>query len=74
MKKAGWVVGRGHESRDTAYHRLVTNKPSTVLAGETHPLRPDFDNLHTDTSVRFRILNSKTIRYQPSFIPTVIRT
>ena len=74
MKKAGWMVRRGQESRDTAYHRLVTNKPSTILAGEKHPLRPDFDNLHTDRSDRFRVLNSKTTQYLQSFIPTVIRT
>ena len=74
MKKAGWMVGRGQESKDTACHRLVTNKPSTILAGISHPLRPDFDNLHTDRSDRFRVLNSKTTRYLQSFIPAVIRT
>ena len=52
----------------------MTNKLKTIVADETHPLRPDFDNLHTDKSDRFRIPNSKTTRYLQSFIPTVIRT
>ena len=39
------VVGRGQESIDTAYHRLVTNKLIVIiLADETHPpLRTEFD-------------------------------
>ena len=33
-KKADVVVGRGQESIDTAYHRLVTNKLIIILADE----------------------------------------
>ena len=75
-KKAGDVVGRRQESINTVYHRLVTNKLRTILADETHPLRPEFDNRHTrtDRSDRFRIPRSRTTRYLQSFIPTAIRT
>ena len=42
-------MGRRQESTDTAYHGLVTNKLRTTLADETHPLRPEFDNIDTQT-------------------------
>ena len=74
IQKAGGVVGRRQESIDTAYHRLVTNKLRTILADETHALRPEFDHRHTDRSERFRIPRSRTTQYLKSFIPTVIRT
>ena len=74
IKKAGGVIGRAQENMETAYHRLVTDKLLTVLADETHPLRPEFDNRQTDRSDRFRLPRTRTTRYQQSFIPTAIRT
>ena len=53
---------------------ISENKLNTVLADETHPLRPDFDSRLKDRSDRFRIFRSKTTRYQQSFIPTAIQT
>ena len=67
-------MGGRQERIGTAYNRLVTNKLRTLLADETHPLRPDFDNRHTDRSDRFRIPRSRTTQYLQSFIPTAIRT
>ena len=74
IKMEGGVVGRRQESTDTTHHRLVTNKLGTILADETHLLRPVFDNIRIDKSDRFRIPRSKTSRYEQSFIPMAIRT
>ena len=74
IKEAGGVAEKRQESIDTANHRLVTNKRRTILADETHSLRPDFDNRHIHRRDRFRIPRSKTTRHLQSFIPTAIRT
>ena len=74
IKKACEVVWRGQENIETTYHRLVTNKLQTILADETHPLRPEFDNRQTDRSDRLRLTRTRTTRYQQFFIPGAIRT
>ena len=43
INKAGGEEGRGQEITDTVCRRLVTNKLSILLAGDTHPLRPEFE-------------------------------
>ena len=44
IKQVGGVVVRRQESID-----IVTKKLRTILADEAHPLRPEFDNRHTQT-------------------------
>ena len=49
IKEAGGVAEKRQESIDTANHRLVTDKQRTILADETHSLRPAHTHTHTET-------------------------
>ena len=74
IKKASGVVGRKQDDVETMYQRLVTHKLTSVLADDTHPLRPEFDSRRMDRSGRFRVPKTRTTRYKHSFIPTAIQT
>ena len=39
QKRRRGIVVRRQERVDSAYHRRVTDRLNTILAGETHPLR-----------------------------------
>ena len=74
IKKASGVVGGKQDDIVTMYERLVTNKLTSVLDDDTHPLRPEFDSRLIERSGRFRVPKARTTRYMHSFIPTAIQT
>ena len=73
IKEAEGIVGRKQESLHSAYHRLLTDRLNTILADETHPLRPEFDSRRIDRSGRFRVPKARTNRYKNSFIQSAIQ-
>ena len=72
IKKAGGVIGRTQDTLDSLYDRRTKNKLTNILNDETHPLRPDFDELTIARSGRFRVPKARTARYSRSFVPRAI--
>ena len=44
IRKAGRVTGRQHETFESVYHRLLTDRLINLLSDDTHPLRSEFDS------------------------------
>jgi hypothetical protein len=72
VKKAGSVVGKKQETIESVCQRRLTERLTSILADETHPLRPEFDSRRIDRSGRLRAPVARTSRFRNSFIPSAI--
>lgn len=72
ISKAEGVTGREEEHFDLVYHRRLTDKITTILTDNTHPLREEFDSRRIDKSGRLKLPIMRTERYRKSFIPRAV--
>ena len=72
VKKAGSVVGKKQESIDSICQKRLTDRLTSILADETHPLKPEFDSRLIDRSGRLRAPVARTSRFRQSFVPRAI--
>ena len=72
QKNVGRNVGRKQESIDSICQKRLTDRLTSILADETHPLKPEFDSRLIDRSGRLRAPVARTSRFRQSFVPRAI--